>query len=111
MAIVYAEPSSATLTGARDMNRLNRVAGQEDLGFKLERLISAMNTFLSVISAVNVLQSAVSQIHLALGSAAASMAGASQFSAFSAYAGGTSPGTVSTQATITTVSALSNFRA
>jgi hypothetical protein len=67
--------------------------------------------FLSVVSAVNVLQSAVSQIHIALGSAATSMAGTSLWSAFSAYAAATSPGTVSTQPLITTLSAASNFRA
>lgn len=95
MAIVYTEPSSATLAGARDLNRASRPAAQEDLGYKIEVLISA----------VNALNSAVSQIHIALGSAATSMAGTSLFSAFSAYTGGTSPGTVSTFAT------MSNFRA
>ena len=104
-------PTSATLAGARDLNRMHRTVAQDDLGYKLERLMSAFSVFLSVVSAVNVLQSAVSQIHIALGSAATSMAGTSLWSAFSAYAAVASPGTVSTQTIITTVSAASNFRA
>jgi len=95
MAITYAEPSRSSLAGARDIERGNRAFAQEDLGYKLATLISA----------VNALNSAVSQIHIALGSAATSLAGTSLFSAFSAYAAATSPGTVSTFA------ALSNFRA
>jgi len=94
MSIVVNFPTSATLVGAVEINRMHRQARENDLGFKIERLISAVN-------AVN---SAVSSIHLALGSAAASLAGASLFSAFSGYAGA-NPGTVSTFAL------LSNFAA
>ena len=75
MSIVYAWPTSATLEGAVDLNRMHRIAGQEDLGFKIQ----------SLISSVNVLQSGMSAINEALGSAAASLAAASLFSAFSAF--------------------------
>lgn len=111
MAITFNWRTSATLTGARDYSRTHRVAAQEDIGFKIERIISALSILQSGLSAVNVLQSAVSQIHLVLGSAAASMAGASLFSAYSAFSAGASPGAVSVQATVTGWSALSNFRA
>jgi len=112
MAIKRNWPTSATLQGAVELNRIHLKAQQEDLGFRMERLISALSMVQSLVSAVNILQSAVSGIHLALGSAASSIAGASLFSVFSAYAGGgTNSGTVSAQATITAVSALSNFRA
>lgn len=111
MAIKFTFPTSATLVGAVNLNRMHRAAAQEDIGFKLERIISALSILQSAVSSINMLQSAVSQIHVALGSAAASMAGASLFSAFSAYVGQTSPGTVSTGAHIEAWSALSNFRA
>ena len=111
MAIVFNWRTSATLYGARDFSRIHRVAQQEDVGFKLERTFSAISILLSALSAINVLQSAVSQIHLALGSAAASMAGASLFSAFSAFSAGASPGAVSTMPTIALYSTISNFRA
>lgn len=111
MPITYTFPTSATLAGARNISRVHRAMAQDDVGLKLERLISAVSILQSAVSAINVLQSAVSQIHLALGSAATSLAGTSLFSAFSAFTGGTSPGAVSTQATITAWSALSNFRA
>lgn len=111
MTIVYNFPTTADLAGAREINRLARIAAQEDLGGKLERALSALSILQSAMSAINVLQSAVSQIHITLGSAAASMAGASLFSAFSAFAAMASPGALSTQPTLTAWSALSNFRA
>lgn len=112
MTIAYTFATSATLAGARDLNRsLGRIALQEDLGAKLERAMSALSVLQSAVSSLNTLQSAVSQIHLALGSAAASLAGASLFSAFSAFSAGASPGAVSVGATITAWSAISNFRA
>ena len=95
MSIVVNFPTSATLAGAMEINRMHRQAKENDLGFKHEKLISA----------VNALGSAVSSMHIALGSAAASLAGASLFSAFSGYAGTANPGTVST------FSLLSNFAA
>ena len=110
MTIVYNFPTSATLYGARDLNRIARQAAQEDLGVKLERTMSALSILQSALSSINTLQSAVSQIHLALGSAAASLAGASLFSAFSAFSAGASPGAVSVGAAITAWSAVSNFR-
>jgi len=111
MAITYNWRTSATLTGAAELNRVHLVFAREDVGQKLERAMSALSILQSALSAINVLQSAVSQIHVALGSAATSMAGTSLFSAFSAYAAAASPGTVSTQATITGWSAVSNFSA
>jgi hypothetical protein len=54
MAIVYNWPSSATLAGARDVSRINRAAGQEDLGFKVERLVSGLNTVQNQVSFITV---------------------------------------------------------
>ena len=111
MTIAVNWRTSATLAGARDVNRVHLMFAREDIGQKLERTMSALSILQSAVSGLNVLQSAVSQIHIVLGSAAASLAGASLFSAFSAFAGATSPGAVSTQATLTAWSAVSNFRA
>jgi hypothetical protein len=84
MALAYTFSSTATLAGARNLNRSSRMAAQEDLGGKVQLLISA----------VNLLQTALSTINTALVSAANS--GVS-FSAFS-----TAP--------VSTMAALSNFR-
>ena len=95
MSITYNWRTSAATQGGMEVSRMHRAAAQNDLGFKVEKAISA----------INVLQSAVSQINIALGSAAVSMAGASLFSAWSAYTALTSPGATSVFA------AMSNFRA
>lgn len=95
MAIVYNWPTSATLAGAVDVSRMHRAAGQEDLGSKVEKIISAINN----------LQSGMSSINESLGSAAASMAGASMFSAFSAF------GAVAGTTGLSAGGDLSNFRA
>ena len=95
MSIVYGWPTSATLRGAVDVSRIHRAAGQEDLGFKVQ----------SLISSVNLMQSALSSMNEAMGSAAASMEGASLFSAFSAF--GAVAGTVAQSA----LGDISNFRA
>lgn len=111
MAITFNWRTSATLTGASRLNRTNILFAKEDVGYKLERAMSALSILQSALSAINILQSAVSQIHLTLGSAAASMAGASLFSAYSAFSAGASPGAVSTGVIITAWSAVSNFSA
>ncbi len=111
MAVVFNWRTSAALAGGMTVSRMNRQAAQEDVGFKMERLISALSILQSAVSSINVLQSAVCAIHIALGSAATSLAGTSLFSAFSAYNGQTVLVTVSTPATLTAWSALSNFRA
>ena len=111
MAVTFNWRTSAATQGGMEVSRMHRAAAQNDVGFRIERMISAISILQSGLSAINVLQSAVSQIHLALGSAAASMAGASLFSAYSAFSAGASPGAVSVQATITGWTALSNFRA
>jgi hypothetical protein len=94
MAIVYNWQTSATLYGARDLNRMHRTAGQEDLGFKIERLISAVNQNALAVSYLNV---AVAQ----MAACAASFASALSTANFtSAAASNTSA-----------VGGLSNFRA
>ena len=85
MTIAINFPTSATLGGGMDLSRMHRHAAENDLGAKIQFLLSAMNAANTAISA----------IQIALGSAAASMAGASQFSAFSAFAGVVNAGTVS----------------
>ncbi len=96
MAIVYAEPTSATLAGARDLNRVHRAAGQEDIGFKLEKIISSINALFSSVSALN---TAVS----ALNAGAVSAAGSGvTWSAFS---------TAPTSSIVLSITAMSNFRA
>lgn len=80
--------TSSTLLGAANITGISLETAKEDLGFKIERLISA----------VNLLQTNQSAIQVALQSAAATLDGASLFSAFSA--GGTG-----------TLTAISNFTA
>jgi hypothetical protein len=50
MAIVYNWPTSAALQGALELNRVHRTAAQEDLGFKVEKLISSVNQLNTVVS-------------------------------------------------------------
>jgi len=50
MAITFTFPTSATLAGARDVSRSFRAANQEDMGFKIEVLISNMNTLNTIVS-------------------------------------------------------------
>jgi hypothetical protein len=92
MAIVYTFSTTATLTGARNLNRIHRVAAQEDLGSKVEKAISALNTLNTAVSLLNTL--IISANLSAVGFSAISGAGAGVISAI-----------VSTAAT------LSNFRA
>lgn len=105
MAIVYNWRTSATLQGAFDVSRMHRAAGQEDLGFKVEGLISNVN---DVNSTVSTLIGAVSDINSAL----AYMAACAVSFASALSAGGLS----SDLASITSMAALSggtlsNFRA
>lgn len=80
--------TSSTLLGAANITGINLETAKEDLGSKIEKLISA----------VNLLQTNQSAIQLALQSGAATIDGASLFSAFSA--GGTA-----------TLTEISNFTA
>lgn len=89
MSITFNFPTSATLAGARDLNRIHRAAGQEDLGFKVERLISAMNDMQSTVSLLN---SSVSFLNSAV-----------------LESGGVSGPLISTESL--SIGALSNFRA
>lgn len=98
MSIVYNWPTSATLRGAVDLNRMHRAAGQEDLGYKLEFIISNLNEMQTSVSALN---TSVSQVNIALQSAADSVCGFA-FSNFSAAGFST---------VVLTLSAISNFRA
>lgn len=86
MARVGGFTTESTLVGASRISGISKSTAEQDLGYKLEVLISA----------VNLLSTDVSAIHLALQSAAGSIAGASLFSAFSG--GGTA-----------TLGAISNF--
>lgn len=96
MTIATNWPTSATLAGAVELNQMHLKAKQADLGFKLEKLISAVS---EIQSAVSTLNTVVSALNLAAVSAADSGV---TFSAFS-----TAP-----SATITlTVTTISNFRA
>lgn len=109
MAIKYNVRTSAALFGAWQVNSVHRVLAQEDVGAKLERLISALSVLQSAVSAINALQTAVCAINNGLGSAAASLAGASLFSAWSGF-GSTASAAGQTCAAITAWSSLSNFR-
>jgi hypothetical protein len=86
MPTVGGFPTSATLAGARDINQVDFATAQENLGGKIELLISA----------INILNTNVSLIQAAVTSANAS--GVS----FSAISGVTFT---------STLAALSNFRA
>lgn len=50
MAINYNWRTSATLQGAFELNRVHRVLAQEDVGYKLEVMISSMNQVNTVVS-------------------------------------------------------------
>mgnify|MGYP001577331209 CR=1 FL=1 len=111
MAVTFTWRTSAATAGGMNISRMHRAAAQEDLGFRVERLISAMSILQSSVSMLNALGSAVCAINIALGSAATSMAGTSLFSAFSAFNGQTTVTGVSAFANVTAWSSLSNFRA
>lgn len=64
MAITYAFSTAATLRGAGNMTRINLATNREDLGAKLQFLISAVNALQSQISAA-VAASQVSALSLA----------------------------------------------
>lgn len=84
MAITYTFSTAATRSGARDLNRIHRAVAQDDVGYKLQFLISA----------VNILESAVSALVLGAVAAAGSAVTWSSFSGF----------------TLSTMGQLSNFR-
>ena len=111
MAVTFNWRTSAATQGGMEVSRMHRAAAQNYLGFRVERLISAISILQSSVSMMNALGSAVCAINIALGSAAASLAGASLFSAFSAFSGQTTVTGVSAFANVTAWSALSNFRA
>jgi len=110
MSIVYTFRSSATLVGARNLNRVHRAVAQEDLGFKLEKALSAINDLQSAVSTINV---AVSNIHTALlsGMNTTAIGVSGIFSALSGAGSFTSTGTTLTRTGALSVTALSNFRA
>ena len=105
MTIVYNWQTSATLQGAFDMNSLHLRAKQEDLGFKLESLISNVNDLNSTVSTV---MFSVSNLNSAL----AFMAACAASFASALSAGGLSSDLVS-MTTLSPLSggAISNFRA
>lgn len=61
MAIVYTFSSTAALTGAVNFNRVHRIAAQQDVGFMLEKLVSAVNDMQSAVSRLNCAVSAINQ--------------------------------------------------
>jgi hypothetical protein len=96
MAIVYANLTSATLTGAMDFNRIHRTVAQEDLGFMIEQLVSSLNQVQCSVSTLNIVVSTIM-------AAAISAAGSGvTWSAFS---------TVPSETVLLTVGTVSNFRA
>lgn len=54
MALTYTFSTTATLMGARNLNRGHRVHAQEDLGGKLQAVISMVNLLLSAAVSANV---------------------------------------------------------
>jgi hypothetical protein len=57
MALAYTFSSTGTRTGALNLNRMHRTAAQEDLGGKVQVLISMVNLLVSLV--VSAHQSAV----------------------------------------------------
>ena len=110
MAITFNWRTSATLAGARDFSRIHRVAAQEDTGYKLERAISSINELQTSVSLLN---TAVSNIHVALlsGMNTTAIGVSGVFSALSGAGSFTSTGTTLTRTVVLAVTALSNFRA
>ena len=110
MPITYNWPTSATLAGARDFSRIHRVAAQEDVGNRIQCLVSAVN---EVQGSVSLLNTAVSNINTALlsGMTATGIAVSGVFSALSGAGSFTSTGATVTRTVLVVVSAGSNFRA
>ena len=110
MAVVFNWRTSATLAGGMTISRMNRQAAQEELGFKVERSISAINELQTTVSLLNV---AVSNIHTALlsGMTTTGIGISGVFSALSGAGSFTSTGTTLTRTVALAVTAVSNFRA
>lgn len=100
MAIVTNWPTSAALTGAQELNAMHLKAKQEDLGFKIEKLISAVNEIQLHVSTLQVVVSGVV-------SSMSTAAGASAFLLTASATGITSLGDLDAM----TVTTHSNFRA
>lgn len=117
MAIVYNWPTSASLAGAVDVSRMHRAAGQEDLGFKIEKTISAVNDMQSSMktnaSAIALLESGVSALTSTISSIICNISAARDAGNISVIVGGS--GLVLTTSYVTALSAVvstvSNFRA
>jgi len=96
----------ATLLGAMKFNSVHRIAAQEDVGAKLEKIISNINQMQTTISTLN---SAVSVIHLRL-AAAMSVTAIAVSGVFSALDGtGFSSAGAVNSTTYLTLGAISNF--
>lgn len=53
MALTYTFSTTATLAGARNLNRVSRTHAQEDLGGKLQTVISAVNLINALLVSAN----------------------------------------------------------
>ena len=110
MSITFNWRTSATLAGARDFSRIHRVAAQEDIGAKCEKMISAINEVQGSMSNLNAAVSAINAGILS-GMTATAAGTSAAFSVFSGIGGFTSAGTTVTRTVLLTVSSVSNFRA
>ena len=98
--------TAATLLGAMKVNIIHRIASQEDLGSKLEKLISNVNEMQTAVSTLN---SAVSTLHTRL-AAAMSVTGIAVSGVFSALDGtGFSSAGAANSTVKLTLGAISNF--
>jgi len=118
MAIVYNWATSATLAGARDLSRMHRSAKQEDLGWKIEQAISAINDLQSSsktnVSAIVLLESGLSAITSAVLGIMSNLADAvdtGNISNASAHSASLTLTTSYLAPSIPVISSLSNFRA
>ena len=98
-------PTSASLTGAQELNRIHFKAAQEDLGNKIERLVSNINEMQTTVSTLNL---AVSYLNVAL---AQGIACAASFASAFSTANFTSAAGSNTATVALSLSAVSNFRA
>jgi peptidoglycan hydrolase CwlO-like protein len=98
-------PTSASLTGAQELNRMHLKAAQEDLGSKIEKMISNINEMQTTVSTLNL---AVSYLNVGV---AQMIACAASFASALSTANLTSAAGSNTATVVLSLSAVSNFRA
>lgn len=98
-------PTSATKTGAIAVSRINRVFAQDDVGSKLEKLISTVNALNTAYSAV------AAQVSLITSALAYMQACSTSWGSALSATGISSNMASNTSLTVVSLGTISNFRA